>query len=117
MKTNRFVLILASLTLFSLAHSSELAPARVTSLSPTPATVNVPTTVSDLAIGFAGAVQQMSLKGLVIFYRGDKNVAALRDIRTVSAVGGVLLITFSGGDKMAISAEKILLITDGTHTP
>ena len=117
MKTTRFVLIFASLGLAALARSAEMAPTTPNRLPTPPTTVNLPTTVTDLATGYAGAVQQMSLKGLVIYFRSDKDVGALRDIRTVNAVSGVLLITFSGGDKLAISAEKILFITDGNHAP
>ena len=117
MKTIKLLVVFSSLTLATLARSTEQTPT-VSTAPATPATnVNVPTTVADLASGYAAAVQQMSLKGLVVYVRGEKDVVALKGIRAVNAVGGVLLITFSAGDKLAINAEKIVLITDGTHTP
>ena len=117
MKTTQLILIFASLALVSLARSTEQAPTVSAAPAAPATTVNVATTVTDLSTGYAAAVQQMSLKGLIIYCRGDKDVIALKGIRSVSAVGGVLLITFSGGDKVAINAEKVVMITDGTHAP
>lgn len=117
MKPIKLLVIFSGLTLATLARSIEQTPT-VSAPPATPATnVNVPTTAADLATGYAAAVQQMSLKGLVIYVRGEKDVVALKGIRAVNAVGGVLLITFSAGDKVAINAEKVLMITDGAHSP
>lgn len=115
MKNIKLTLVFASLSLIALARSAEQ-----TSLPPTtPAvtTVNVATTATELANGYAAAVQQMSLKGLVIYFHGDKDVVALKGIRAVRALNGVLLVTFSGGDMAAINAEKVVLITDGARVP
>lgn len=117
MKTIKLLVVFSSLTLATLARSTEQTPTVSAAPAAPATTVNVATTVTDLSTGYAAAVQQMSLKGLIIYCRGDKDVIALKGIRSVSAVGGVLLITFSGGDKVAINAEKVVLITDGTHAP
>lgn len=82
-----------------------------------PTSVVVSSTVSELASGYAAAVAQMSLKSLVIYFQGDGKVVAVRGIRSAKALHGVLLVTFSAGDMMAINAEKILLITDGSRSP
>lgn len=117
MKTIKLLVIFSGLTLATLARSIEQTPT-VTAAPAAPATnVSVPTTVADLATGYAAAVQQMSLKGLVVYVRGEKDVVALKGIRAVNAVGGVLLVTFSAGDKVAVNAEKVLMIADGAHTP
>jgi hypothetical protein len=85
---------------------------------PVPSTnVNVPTTASELAAGYAAAIQQMSLKSLVIYLKSDGKVIALKGLRSARAVSAVLLITFSAGDMMAVNAENIILVTDGTRTP
>ncbi|MES1168962.1 MAG: hypothetical protein ABUL61_07300 [Oleiharenicola lentus] len=95
------------------AATTEPAPAM-----PTPSTnVSVPTTASELAAGYAAAIQQMSLKSLVIYLKSDGKVIALKGLRSARAVSAVLLITFSAGDMMAINAENIVLITDGARTP
>lgn len=82
-----------------------------------PTTINVPTTASELASGYAGAVSQMSLKSLVIYYQAEGKVIPIKGIRSAKAVSAVLLITFSAGDSMALNAEKIVMITDGSRTP
>lgn len=115
MKTRKLTLLLVSISVLTLARSAEVPNLPVA--PPAVTTVNVATTATELATGYAAAVQQMSLKGLVLYFRGDKDVVALKGIRAVRALNGVLLITFSGGDMAAISAEKIVLITDGARTP
>jgi hypothetical protein len=93
------------------------APAEPNQIVPVPTSVNVPTTAAELASGYATAVQQMSLKTLVIFVRGDGKTVAIKGIRSARAIHGVLLITFSAGDMMAINAEHIIMITDGSRVP
>jgi hypothetical protein len=85
--------------------------------APATTNVNVPTTAADLASGYAGAITQMSLKSLVIYVRGDGKIVAIKGIRSAKALDGVLLITFSAGDMMAINAEHVVMITDGARTP
>jgi hypothetical protein len=87
--------------------------------APAPVSVTVSTPVADLAAGYAAAIQQMSLKSLVIFLQGDgkDKVTAIRGIRSAKALNGVLLVTFSAGDMMAISAERIVMVTDGNRGP
>lgn len=84
---------------------------------PAPTSVTVPAEVSELAAGYAAAISQMSLKGLVIYFQGDGKVVSVKGIRSARALHGVLLVTFSAGDMMAINAERIVLITDGARTP
>jgi hypothetical protein len=84
---------------------------------PAPTNVVVQTTVSDLASGYSAAVSQMSLKSLVIFFQGDGKIVSVKGIRSAKALGGVLLVTFSTGDMLAINAERIVLITDGSRSP
>lgn len=77
----------------------------------------MPTTASELAAGYAAAIQQMSLKSLVIYLKSEGKTVPLKGLRSAKAVSAVLLITFSAGDTMAINAENIVMITDGTRTP
>ncbi|MBI3884470.1 MAG: hypothetical protein HY302_01885 [Opitutae bacterium] len=117
MKTISLLVVFSSLALATLARSGEQVPAGSAPPAAPATTINVPTTAADLATGYAAAVQQMSLKGLVIYVRGEKDIVVLKGIRAVNAVGGVLLVTFSGGDKAALNAEKVVMITDGAHAP
>jgi len=112
MKTTRLFLLSAGLAtgLFAAAPEPVIVPAA-------PTNIVVPSAVSELASGYAAAISQMSLKGLVIYFQGDGKVVAVRGIRSAKALHGVLLVTFSAGDMMAINAEKIVLITDGSRTP
>lgn len=82
-----------------------------------PMTVTVPTTAAELARGYADAIPQMSLKSLVIFMKSDGKVVPIKGIRSAKAMGAVLLIVFSAGDTMAINAEHIIMMTDGSRTP
>lgn len=79
--------------------------------------VTVPTTASELAAGYAIAIPQMTLKSIVIYAKSEGKTVAIRGIRSAKAMGAVLLIEFSAGDRMAINAENIVMITDGTRTP
>jgi hypothetical protein len=96
---------------------ADQAPAGSAAPAAPATTVIVPSAVSELAAGYAHAVQQMSPKGLVIYYRGEKGVTPIKGIRSVRASNGVLIITFSAGDMMAIGAESVVMITDGIHNP
>ncbi|MDQ5978315.1 MAG: hypothetical protein QG602_1289 [Verrucomicrobiota bacterium] len=86
-------------------------------VSPSSTNVVVQASVSELAAGYAAAISQMSLKGLVIYFQGDGKVVALKGIRSARALNGVLLVAFSAGDMLAINVERIVLISDGTRTP
>jgi hypothetical protein len=79
--------------------------------------VTVPTTASELAAGYAIAIPQMTLKSIVIFAKSEGKIVAIRGVRSAKAMGAVLLIEFSAGDRLAINAENIVMITDGSRTP
>lgn len=79
--------------------------------------VNVPTVASELALGYAHAIPQMTLKSVVIYLKSEGKTVAIKGIRSARAMGAVLLIEFSAGDRMAINAENIVMVTDGTRTP
>ncbi len=117
MRAAKPILPIAALAIAGFIHAADPLPPVPAMLPPPLPAMTVPTTVADLATGYAAAVQQMSLKGLVIYCQGDKGVNAIRGIRSVRAIAGVLLITFSAGDMLALSAERIILITDGSRTP
>lgn len=110
---------LIALSLALLPVTATLAATADPTLPAAPATttVNVPTTASELAAGYAQAVSLMSLKSLVIYMRSEGKVVPIKGIRSARAMGAVLLITFSAGDTMAINAEHIIMMTDGTRTP
>ncbi len=84
---------------------------------PPPTVVNISSPVADLAKGYAQAASQMSESRIVIFYKSEGHLVVLKGIRAVHAFGGVLSITLSGGDSLAISADLVLLVTDGGRTP
>lgn len=112
MKTLHLLLLVAGLAASLHAAAPEPVPS-----APVTNNVVVPSTASDLAAGYAAAVAQMSLKGLVIYFQGDGKVVSVRGIRSAKALNGVLLVTFSAGDMLAINAERIVLIADGSRTP
>ncbi len=99
--------------------ASTLGAANVEPIPAAPSTTNVTVTspASELAAGYAAAINQMSLKSLVIYFQSDGKVSALKGIRAARALHGVVLVTFSAGDMMALNAEKIVLITDGNRAP
>lgn len=109
--------LLAALIATSARAQTRAAPA----VEPPPmmpsTNITVPTTASELAAGYAAAIPQMSLKSLVIFLRSEGKIVPIRGIRTARAAGAVLVIVFSAGDSMAINAEHVIMITDGTRTP
>ena len=112
MKTPK--LLLLTVLLFPAAFAApEAAPPFV----PPPTNINVPTVASELALGYSLAIQQMTLKSIVIYLRSDGKIVAIRGLRSAKSMGAVLLIEFSAGDRMAINAEQIVMITDGTRTP
>lgn len=84
---------------------------------PANTTVNVHSPATDLADGYAAAIPQMTLKSLVIFLKSDGKTVAVKGIRSARAMGAVLLIEFSAGDRLAVNAEQIVMITDGARTP
>lgn len=99
--------------------ASALCAAAPEPTTPAPAatSITVATPVSELAAGYAAAIQQMSLKSLVIYFESDGQTVALKGVRSAKALHGVVLITFSAGDMMAINAGKVILISDGNRTP
>jgi hypothetical protein len=113
MKTLRLLACLLCLLPVLRAATTEPVPTMV----PTSTNVNVPTTASELAAGYAAAIQQMSLKSLVIYLKIEGKTVPLKGLRSAKAVSAVLLITFSAGDMMAVNAENIVMITDGPRTP
>jgi len=110
-------ILFLSLGLICLRPLLHAAPAEPVPVMPAPSTINVPTTAAELAAGYATAIQQMSLKSLVIYLKNDGKTVAIKGIRSARALSGVLLITFSAGDMMAVNAEHIVMITDGPRTP
>lgn len=80
-------------------------------------TLVVASSISELASGYATAAHQMSEARAVIFYKLNGKVVSLKGIRAIKAFNGVLYITMSAGDSVAISAESVILITDGGRTP
>ncbi len=84
---------------------------------PPSTSINVPTTASELAAGYAAAIQQMTLKSIVIYLRSEGKTVPIKGIRSAKAMGAVLLIEFSAGDRMAVNAEQVVMITDGARTP
>lgn len=105
--------------LLVLSSASAAVPASPAAESTIPVTNNitVPTTASELASGYAQAIPLMTLKSLVIYIRSEGKIVPIKGVRTARALGAVLLIEFSAGDRMAINAEQIILITDGARTP
>lgn len=116
MKTLR-LLILAALLLPAVHAQMRSAPVESIPVQPAPATINVPTTASELASGYAAAISQMSLKSLVIYLRSEGKIVPIKGIRLARSTGAVLLVEFSAGDRMAVNAEHIVMITDGARTP
>lgn len=80
-------------------------------------TVVVASSISELASGYATACRQMSEARAVIFYQINGKIASLKGIRAVKAFNGVLFVTLSAGDSVAISAESVVMVTDGGRTP
>jgi hypothetical protein len=113
-----FKIILLAIALGPTAYAQSKPPSVMESLPALPPTnINVPTTASELAAGYAMAIPQMTLKSVVIFLKSEGKVVTIRGIRSAKAMGAVLLIEFSAGDRMAINAEQIVMITDGARTP
>jgi hypothetical protein len=80
-------------------------------------TIVVASAISELAEGYATACRQMSEARAVIFYRINGKVVSLKGIRAIKAFNGVLFITMSAGDSVAVNAESVIFITDGGRTP
>ena len=115
MKSRRLVLLAAILT--GIAQGQSRMPLPAEPVIPSTTNVTVPTTASELATGYAQAIQQMSLKSIVIFLRSDGKTVSIKGIRAARAMGAVLLVEFSAGDRLAVNAEQIVMITDGARTP
>lgn len=74
--------------------------------------------VAELAAGYAAAAKTMNPGRLVVFYRTESNrVEALTDVQSVRAIGGVIIVALFNGGSIAVSAEKIVMVTDTTRTP
>jgi len=93
------------------------SPTPPAAATPPPPTINIPITVTELAEGYAAAIQQMSLRSLIIYLKSEGKTVPIKGIRSARAMNGVLLIVFSAGDMMAINAEHVVMITDGPRTP
>ncbi len=118
MKTSKLLLVAALLVPAALlAQSRTVAPTEPV-VQPAPnTTINMRTTAAELADGYAAAIPQMTLKSVVIFLKSEGKIVTVKGIRSARAMGAVLLIEFSAGDRLAVNAEQILMITDGTRTP
>lgn len=114
MKNLKF-LLLAALLLPAAHAQTKSMPADIGPGSTT--NIQVPTTASELAAGYATAIPQMTLKSVVIYLRSEGKIVPIRGVRSAKSMGAVLLIEFSAGDRMAVNAEHIIMITDGTRTP
>jgi hypothetical protein len=116
MKFRRLVLLALLLATAGFAAPAG-TPVEPQPVAPAPTTVLVPTTASELAAGYATAIPQMTLKSVILYLRSDGKVVPIKGIRSAKAMGAVLLIEFSAGDRMAVNAEQIIMITDGARTP
>lgn len=116
MKTLKALLLTSLVATAVQAQTRTVAPVELPQVIPN-TTISVPTTASELAAGYAQAIPQMSLKSLVIFLRSEGKIVPIKGIRSARAMGAVLLIVFSAGDSMAVNAEHVIMITDGTRTP
>ena len=105
------------LLLLALATALGAAAPEPAVVLPGTTNITVATPASELAAGYAAAIQQMSLKSLVIYFQSEGKIVSIKGIRTAKALHGVVLVTFSAGDMMALNAERIVLITDGNRTP
>ena len=105
------VAAIAMLALFPVIPYAQQQPA-----APAPTTI-VASAISELADGYATACRQMSEARAVIFYRLNGKTVSLKGIRAIKAFNGVLFITMSAGDSIAINAESVIFITDGGRTP
>lgn len=110
MKTTKSVLLTVLLGALPLTPYAQQQP----TAQPT---IVVASAISELASGYASAARQMSEARAVIFYKLNGKIVALKGIRTITAFNGVLYITMSAGDSVAISAETVVMITDGGRTP
>lgn len=117
MKALKLLLLAAVLGTVAHAESRHSSGADVPPAPSGTTNVYVPTTASELAAGYAQAIQQMTLKSIVIYLRSEGRTVPIKGLRTAKAMGAVLLVEFSAGDRMAINAEQIVMITDGARTP
>ncbi|MBL9215893.1 MAG: hypothetical protein JNG83_10500 [Opitutaceae bacterium] len=102
-----------------LSTTLSAAPAaREPAAEPAPVTqFTLPPAVSELAAGFAAAVSELTPRNVTLHYREGAKLVALRGITAVQARNGVLIITFSAGDKAVLPADSVALITDGPRPP
>jgi hypothetical protein len=119
MKTLKLLLLAAGLLSAASAQSrGSSAPTESLPVTiPVLPTIHVPTVAAELAAGYAVAIPQMTTKSIVIYLKSEGKTVAIRGIRSAKAMGAVLLIEFSAGDRMAVNAENIVMITDGLRTP
>ena len=108
-------LLILAVVLLPAAFAATTEPAQP--VAPPTTNVNVPTTASELALGYSLAIQQMTLKSIIIYLRSEGKIVPIKGLRSAKAMGAVLLIEFSAGDRMAVNAEQIIMITDGVRTP
>ena len=79
--------------------------------------VIMPTAISELAAGYAEAIQQMALKSTTVYVKGDGKVIAIKGLRSARALGGVLLLNLSTGGSVAVNPQDVVLITDSPVVP
>lgn len=98
-------------------RASAQASTQSSSAQPPQINVTINSPLADLATGFATAAGVMVEGRIVIYYRSEGQIISLTGIRSVQAHGGVLLVTFSLGDTVAIGADTVVLVTDGARKP
>ncbi len=117
MKNLKFILLVALLLPAAHAQTKAMSAEPVPAAPGSSTNVFVPTTASELAAGYATAIPQMTLKSVIIYLRSEGKIVPIKGVRSAKSMGAVLLIEFSAGDRMAVNAEHIVMITDGTRTP
>ncbi len=102
----------AVLAAFALASIAPLASAAPGSDAPT-VNLTVPAEGEALAKGFASAFDALQNTPVYITYtREDKGFATIAGIRSVRAVGAVLIIKTDRGPTLALPARSIVVLTD-----
>ena len=105
----------ASLAAFAFASFAPLALA-AGSDAPT-VNLTVPAEGEALAKGFSAAFEALQNTPAYITYtRDDKGFATIAGIRSVRAVGAVLIIKTDRGPTLALPARSIVVITDERPT-
>src|SRR4051812_9149921 len=101
----RLAFLALTLPVAALAQNRPTASSEQTLPPPANTTINLRSTAAELADGYAAAFTQMTLKSLVIYLKSEIKVTPIKGVRSVRAMGAVLLIEFSAGDRMAVNAQ------------